>query len=141
MTPEMMTSIQLAEQCARDAFDMLTDWLLDNVPDEVNWEDYAPDVDAARDQAYKAAETLALACKAQGLPTISSKAPVFDLDKLIEEAVARYRAFGLPHAMGDLELLGWAHDVLDAFPEVQPLPDDAELLAKVKAAVAKVPAL
>jgi nitroreductase len=75
MTPEMMTSIQLAEQCARDAFEMLTDWLLDNVPDEVNWEDYAPDVDAARDQAYKAAETLALACKAQGLPTISSKAP------------------------------------------------------------------
>jgi hypothetical protein len=141
MTPETMTSIQLAEQCARDAFEMLTDWLLNNVPDEVNWEDYAPDVDAARDQAYKAAETLALACKAQGLPTIRSKAPAYDLDNLIEEAVARYRAFGLPHNMDDVELLGWAHDVLDAFPEVQPLPDDVELLAKVKAAVAKVPAL
>jgi hypothetical protein len=133
MTPEMMTAIQLAEQCARDAFDMLTDWLLDNVPDGVNWEDYAPDVDAARDQAYKAAEALALACKAQGLPTIRSKAPASKLDNLIEAAA--WGAHGLQ--MDDVELLGFVRDVLDAFPEAQPLPDDVELLAKIKAAAAR----
>jgi hypothetical protein len=73
MTPETMNSIQLAEQCAREAFEILTDWLLNNVPDGVNWEDYAPDVDAARDQAYKAAETLALACKAAGVKAIRNQ--------------------------------------------------------------------
>ena len=74
MPPEMMTAVQLAEKCAREAFEMLTGWLINNVPDGVNWEDHAPDVDAARDLAYKTAETLALACQAQGLPLIRETA-------------------------------------------------------------------
>lgn len=65
------------------------------------------------------------------------KAHLFDIDGLIEEGIWRWGQLFNFQEMDDEVLLGWAHDILDDFPEVEQRPTDDVLLEKIKVAAAK----